>query len=223
MQGHDQSHTTEAHDIGKLFVKGVKHNLEGGNGKKMPGILYILVSFIPWIAYWVLCGMGSELGVVVPFVISLVLVAPQISKRRFNPMDITSLTYFVIALIATYVLNLRVFVEESVFLGYSALSVMALASIAVKQPFTLQVSKRDYPEVYWRDKSFLAINNLIAGIWATIFVVNAATFLLLSKPLTLIISNTLVAFGIALSAILPLELPAYLVTREFKNMIGVLG
>ena len=217
MQGHDQSHTTEAHDIGKLFVKGVKHNLEGGNSKRIPGILYILVSFVPWIAYWVLCGMESELGVVVPFVISLVLVAPQISKRRFNPMDITSLTYFVIALIATYVLNLRVFVEESVFLGYSALSVMALASIAVKQPFTLQVSKRDYPEVYWRDKSFLAINNLIAGIWATIFVVNAVTFLFLSKSLTLIISNTLVAFGIVLSVILPLELPAYLVTRDFKK------
>ncbi len=180
-------------------------------------MLNIFVSFIPWITYWVLCGTGSNLGVVVPFVISLILVAPQISKRRFNPMDITSLIYFGIALIVTYVLNLRVFVKESGFLGYSALSVMALTSIAVKQPFTLQVSKRDYPEVYWRDKSFLAINNLIAGIWAAIFAVNAVTFLLLSKPFTLIISNTLVALGIALSVILPLELPAYLVTREFRK------
>ncbi len=161
--------------------------------------------------------MGSDLGVVVPFVISLVFVAPQISRRRFNPMDITSLIYFVTALIATYVLNLRVFVEESDFLGYSALSVMALTSIAIKQPFTLQVSKRDYPEVYWRDKSFLAVNNLIAGIWAAVFVANAVTYLLLSKPFTLIISNTLVALGIALSVVLPSELPAYLATREFRK------
>ena len=28
MQGHDWSHVAEAHDIGKLFVKGLKHNLE---------------------------------------------------------------------------------------------------------------------------------------------------------------------------------------------------
>jgi len=28
LQGHDWSHVDEAHDIGKLFVKGVKHNLE---------------------------------------------------------------------------------------------------------------------------------------------------------------------------------------------------
>ncbi len=188
-----------------------------GNGKRMPGILYILVSFIPWITYWVLCGIWSDLGVIVPFIISLVLLAPQIRRRDFNLIDITSLIYFSIVFIATYVLNLRVFVEKSGFLGYFALSVMALTSIAVKQPFTLQVSKRDYPEVYWRDKTFLAINNLVAGIWAVIFVVNAVTYLLLSRPSTLIISNTLVALGTALSVILPLELPAYLVTREFRK------
>jgi len=28
LQSYDQSHTTKAHDIGKLFVRGVKHNLE---------------------------------------------------------------------------------------------------------------------------------------------------------------------------------------------------
>ena len=28
MQGHDWSHAAEAHDIGKLFVKRVKHNLK---------------------------------------------------------------------------------------------------------------------------------------------------------------------------------------------------
>jgi hypothetical protein len=38
---------------------------------------------------------------------------------------------------------------------------MALFSIVVKQPFTLQVSKRDYPEVYWRDKRFLLTNQVI--------------------------------------------------------------
>ena len=28
MQGRDRSHTVETHDIGKLFVKGLRHNLE---------------------------------------------------------------------------------------------------------------------------------------------------------------------------------------------------
>ncbi|GBE54495.1 hypothetical protein BMS3Bbin15_00649 [archaeon BMS3Bbin15] len=51
------------------------------NKRKMPGMLYILVSFIPWIVYWILCGMGNRSGVVIPFAISLLLVIPQIRKR----------------------------------------------------------------------------------------------------------------------------------------------
>ena len=39
--------------------------------RKIPGMLYILVSFIPWIVYWTLCGTGNKLGVVIPLVISL--------------------------------------------------------------------------------------------------------------------------------------------------------
>ncbi len=28
---------------------------------KIPGMLYILISFIPWIIYWILCSMGNTL------------------------------------------------------------------------------------------------------------------------------------------------------------------
>jgi len=31
---------------------------------------------------------------------------------------------------------------------------MALFSLIIKQPFTFQVSKRDYPEIYWKEKTF---------------------------------------------------------------------
>ncbi len=30
------------------------------NKIKIPGMLYIIVSFIPWIVYWILCGMGNR-------------------------------------------------------------------------------------------------------------------------------------------------------------------
>ena len=42
-------------------------------------------------------------------------------------------------------------------------------------------------------------------------------FLLLTKPYTSISSNTLIVIGIILSIILPLKIPAYLATREFKK------
>ncbi len=184
---------------------------------RIPGMLYIFVSFIPWIVYWVLSGMGNKLGIVSSFVISLILVAPQIRKKDFNLMDVASLLYFGIATAATFIFNVGMFVENSGFLSYFTLFLMALFSLIIRQPFTFSVSKRDYPEIYWKDRSFLAINDMITGGWTSIFIINAMAFLLLDKPLTLIVSNALIALGIALSVILPLEAPAYFATREFKK------
>jgi len=194
----------------------VKRNMHN-NERRMPGMLYIFVSFIPWIVYWILCGRGNKLGIVVPLVISLLLVVPQIRKRDFNLMDLTSALYFSIATAGTFVFNLNIFVKSSGFLGYLVLSFMALFSLAIKQPFTLQVAKRDYPEIYWKDKSFLAINNLITIVWTGIFLSNAVIFLLLAKPFTIALSNILIALGIAFSIIFPLKAPAYFATKEFKK------
>lgn len=184
---------------------------------KIPGMLYILVSYIPWIVYWVLCGMGNSVGIIIPLIMSLLLIIPQIKKKYFNLMDIFSFIYFIIATATTFIFNMSIFVEKSGFLGYSALFLMALLSLIIKQPYTLQVSKRDYPLVYWKEKSFLTINNIITGAWVIIFIVNAIIFLLLSMPFTVILSNTLIALGIAFSIFFPLKAPNYFITKDFKK------
>ena len=187
------------------------------NKRKIPGMLYIIISFLPWIVYWVLCGMGNKLGIVIPFSLSLILIIPQILKRDFNLMDLTSIFYFSIAVAGTFIFSLNTFVESSGFLGYSALSIMALFSLIIKQPYTLQFSKRDYPEIYWKNRTFLAINNIITMAWAGVFSLNAVIFLFLGMPLTIILSNILIAFGILFSIIFPLKAPAYFASREFKK------
>ena len=184
---------------------------------KIPGMFYILVSFAPWIVYWVLCGMGEMLGITLPLIITLLLIFPQLYKGGFNLMDLTSLLYFSLAVVATTIFNLKIFVERSGFLGYFALFLMALFSLIVKQPYTLQVAKRDYPEIYWKEKSFLTINNIITGVWAVIFAANATLFLLLSSLFIVILSTTLIILGIIFSIVFPLKAPAYFVTKEFKK------
>lgn len=132
-------------------------------------------------------------------------------------MDVTSVIYFAIASVGTFALDLRVFMEHSGCLGYFTLFLMALGSLVGKQPFTLQVSRRDYPQVYWEDRSFLTINNVITSAWATVFVSNSLIFLLIDWPLTVIFSNILIALGIAFSIVFPLKAPAYLLTRKLKR------
>ncbi|RSN67748.1 FAD-dependent oxidoreductase [Candidatus Korarchaeum cryptofilum] len=183
----------------------------------MRGMLYILISFIPWILYWTLCGIGSYLGIIIPLAISSILLIPQIFKRSFNIMDLVSFLYFSLASLATFAFGLSIFVDESGFLGYLTLFLMAALSIALRRPYTLQVSMRDYPEVYWKDESFIMINNIITASWAFIFALNSLIFLLLSSPLTLILSNSLIALGIFLSFILPVKLPAMRAVSEFRK------
>jgi all-trans-retinol 13,14-reductase len=188
-----------------------------GNKRKMPGMLYIIVSFIPWIIYWILCSIRNILGIVIPFVISLFLMIHQIRKRDFNLMDFVSTFYFSIAMVGTFVFNLNVFMESNGFLGYFVLFLMAFSSLIIKWPYTLQVSKRDYPKIYWKDRTFLAINNIITAVWASIFLANAIIFLLLRMPFTIILSNFLIALGIAFSIFFPLKAPAYFVLKESKR------
>ncbi|RDD53055.1 MAG: NAD(P)/FAD-dependent oxidoreductase, partial [Candidatus Korarchaeota archaeon NZ13-K] len=185
--------------------------------RRVPGMVYMLISFVPWIVYWILCGMGQGYGVMISLLISAILIIPQIRARAFNPMDLTSLLYFSAASFATFILGLDLFVQESGPLGYLTLSLMAILSLVVKRPYTLQVSMRDYPEIYWREKSFLMINSVITGIWAIIFMSNAVIFLLLDVPLNILVSNFLIALGIAFSVIFPLMAPAHLVSREFRR------
>ncbi|CEG11440.1 putative all-trans-retinol 13,14-reductase [groundwater metagenome] len=187
------------------------------NKRKIPGMLYILVSFIPWIIYWILCGMGDKSGIIIPLAVSLLLVIPQIRKQDFNLMDLTSVFYFVIAAAGTFILNLNIFVENSGSIGYFALFLMALFSLIIRQPYTLQISKKDYPEIYWKDKSFLLINTMITGIWAGIYIANVFVFFFLQIPLSIILSNVLIAFGIVFSIVFPLKAPVYFTLREFKK------
>jgi all-trans-retinol 13,14-reductase len=187
------------------------------NNLKIPGIVYIFVSFVPWIVYWIVCGFGNAYGIAISLLISLLLLIPQVQKRDFNLMDVVSFTYFLIALIGTFVLKINIFVENSGFLGYVVLFFMASISLVLKKPYTLQVSKRDYPEIYWKDKSFLAINNAITFIWSIVYFLNAIIYLLFKVPFTIIFSNILIALGIAFSIVFPIYAPAYFILRGIRK------
>ncbi|RLI41833.1 all-trans-retinol 13,14-reductase, partial [Candidatus Bathyarchaeota archaeon] len=203
---------------GDIFVFNLSFNVVRlmKSGRKAPGMFFIVVSFIPWIVYWVVCGFGNRLGVVASLVISLLIMIFQI-RWGVNLMDLVSIFYFSVAALGTFIFNLNLFVESCGFLGYLALFFMAFLSLAIKQPFTFQVSKRDYPEIYWREKSFVTTNVAITAVWALIFIVNALIFLLLSMPFTIVCSNILTGLGIVFSIVFPLKAPAYFVSKEFRK------
>jgi all-trans-retinol 13,14-reductase len=176
-----------------------------------------LVSFIPWILYWVLTSFVGGLGVVLAFLSSLAIIFIGLFRRDVGLMDIATLIYFVVVFVAVFFFGLNIFIERSGFLGYLALSVMAIFSLVIKQPFTFQVSRKDYPEVYWKDRLFISINNVITVVWGLIFFVNALIYLVLEQFLSVVLSNIFVVVGIAFSIIYPVKASAYQSYKEFRK------
>ncbi|NPV54750.1 MAG: NAD(P)/FAD-dependent oxidoreductase [Firmicutes bacterium] len=184
---------------------------------RIPGMVHILISFVPWTLYWTLCGVGKPPGVAVGLLVAVLLVIPEAVNMSFNLIDLVSVAFFGAAALVTFGLKSSLFIDNSGFLGYLALFIMAVVSLILKQPYTVQVSKRDYPETYWHDPTFLLINNIITGLWAFIFLVNSVIYILSRFPFTVVVSNALVALGIVFSIVFPMAAPAYFALREFKG------
>ena len=184
---------------------------------KIPGMLYILISYIPWIVYWIICGSGKILGLILPLMISLMILIPQIKSKNYNLMDIFTFIYFIIANVGKFIFNQNIFIEKSGFLGYLVLFIMALYSILINNPFTFQVSKRDYPETYWKDKTFFIVNKIITFVWLSIFFINSLIYLFLNFPINTILTNIFISFGIIFSIIYPILGPAYFVSKEYSK------
>ncbi len=178
---------------------------------KVPGILWIAISFLPWIFYWVFGGLRNPAGVGLALIFSGGLVAAGFRRRRLYLMDGVTFCFFVAAAIVTYGLGSPVFVEKSGFLGYLTLFLMAAGSVLAGKPFTFQVSKEDYPAVYWEDPAFRRTNVIISLVWTGIFLANA----FLSQAGTL-----LAAAGIVFSVLFPRWYPLFLLKKSFPRYGG---
>lgn len=183
--------------------------------KNLHKSLNIVLFFTPWIAYWFLCGMGYSYGVLIALGTSIPYMLLQGKHRHFT--DFYALTYFVIASIITFILDLNIFVEYSGFTGYVALALMAFTSVVIGSPYTLKISKVYWPETYWREKAFIAINKVITVVWGVIFVVNATLYLLLESLHASIVSNTLIVAGIVFSVTFPSRASKRFVEKRFVD------
>jgi hypothetical protein len=56
-----------------------------------------------------------------------------------------------------------------------ALLVIALGSVVVRRPFTLQYAREDTPREYWDQPEFLRVNYLISWVWIVAFAIEAAS------------------------------------------------
>ena len=78
------------------------------------------------------------------------------------------------------------------FIGFSSLAVLAVVSVVILKPITLNFSKKGNPEALWKGQDFRRINGIITLCWGGIFLIDGLFFLFLDSfmvPVILVLAS----------------------------------
>ena len=136
----------------------------------------MLMTFVPWLAFWVLASRGQLfLAIAVALAASIAaIVMEKMAGRNAKILQIGTLVVFV-------VFGLAALVADRAWLGHwirllsnVALTLIVLVSILIGKPFTIQYARESVPKEHWDSPEFLRANYVITWVWFAAFVVNAA-------------------------------------------------
>jgi hypothetical protein len=139
-----------------------------------------LVGLSPWILYSVIEGKGrlevsaaSALGLAL-----LILVVNWARGGTPKMLEYSDVVYFggLAVVVAFASAGTRAWLELwGGEVANIALVVIALGSILIRKPFTLQYAREDAPEEIWDTPGFLRVNYLISWVWVLAFAIEAAS------------------------------------------------
>jgi hypothetical protein len=137
-----------------------------------------LAGIAPWIVFSVLCGItsfevavGAALGVAV-----LGLVVGRLGGGTLKPLELVDVVLFVVLAVIGALVSDRASDWLETWAGEIsnlALVAIAVGSMLVRRPFTLDYAKEQVPERVWSTPAFLRTNYVVTGAWAAAFTVSA--------------------------------------------------
>jgi hypothetical protein len=139
-----------------------------------------LVGLSPWIVYTLIEGGGRlEESSAIAFGVALaVVIVGMLRGSRPKLLEWTDTVFFAALAIVVAVAGDDTYAWLERWSGEVAnvaLVIIALGSIALRQPFTLAYAKEGTPRELWDNPAFLRTNYLITWAWAIAFVIEAAS------------------------------------------------
>ncbi|MCK9356514.1 MAG: NAD(P)/FAD-dependent oxidoreductase [Dehalococcoidia bacterium] len=183
---------------------------------KLPEALFLALSFLPWVVYWLFADRGDAAGIAIALGVSVALLVQQVRTKLYRLLDITSLAYFIAAAVVTYAGLSRLFIEMAGPVSFGVLTAMAVVSLAVRRPFSADEARHAYPRQYWRNPAFLTLHNIVTAVWSGVFLLS--TILLAFEAVRLVgpVPVGLVLAGLVFAFVFQKKGPAYLVAQRFK-------
>jgi hypothetical protein len=136
----------------------------------------ILLAFAPWILFWILASNDTfRVAIFAALISTVVINIRYIAERKVKVLDLGTMIFFAL-LSGVSLFADPPWLEQWVHvLGNLALTVIALVSIAIGKPFTIQYAKEQVAEQYWNTPQFLSTNLRITWVWFATFAVQTVS------------------------------------------------
>ncbi len=138
----------------------------------MKTFLNVNLALLPFAIFAILVARGTPaIAIYAGLVASLLIGAWRLYRRQLKILELATLSIF--GLLTVAVLLLPDFVgAQATALALLGLGVFAAATVVLRQPWTAEFSREDYPNAAG-NPIFVSINMILSGVWAALFLLLA--------------------------------------------------
>jgi hypothetical protein len=173
----------------------------------------ILLGFAPFILFSLLTNVSVDLALWLAFAAAFAIGIRDFGQSRIlRLLDVASVVLFGLLSLYAGFIQPSISVPMARLAANGGLFAIALFSILVRNPFTLQYAREQVPKEFWETPRFIWTNYMITGAWAIAFAVMAAADALVNiekqLPVSLDIAVGLATLAVAI--VFTARYPAYL-------------
>lgn len=142
----------------------------------------ILRSFLPWIVFFILSGLGhSWIGAFAAVVTYIFAYGKKVGHLKV--LDKSSMLFFLVTGFLMLFWHPIWFAEHIDYFANGFLAAMILYTIVSHKPFTLEFARESTPKEKWNTPEFYRINVILSGVWFLYFALSLP-LIYLSKALS---------------------------------------
>ena len=172
----------------------------------------ILLGFAPFIVFALLTELSVDLALWAALAAAFVIGIRDFAQTRLlRVLDVGSIFLFGVLALYTGFIQPSLSIQAVRLVVDGGLMIIALVSMLIGSPFTLDYAREQVPEEFWHTPLFLRTNYIITGVWVLAFgamtAADAAATFSAHFPLALDVATSLAA--LALAVVFTSRYPAY--------------
>ncbi|MDF5709171.1 MAG: hypothetical protein PUP90_16285 [Nostoc sp. S4] len=174
----------------------------------------VILGFLPWIIYSEFANRG-ERGILHGVIIALILavILGRDNLRKGFILDWCTVAFFAFVLIVGVYLQHPFVTQHPGLFADGALAVIAIGSLLVGIPFTIQYAREQTAQEHWNSPIFIRVNQILTLTWGITFALSALGGWLLPLNAYTVLHLALLAIAILMTV----RFPSWYRDRALKN------